>query len=413
MDASQSSLRIAFMSMHTSPLAAPGSADAGGMNVVEINTAQALAELGHHVDMITRWDDPELALVTEVAERVRVINLRAGEPRPYAKSAQEELLEPFGEALREFLVGEPALPDVLHSHHWFSGVAALPVARELGIPHVQTYHSVAAPEGADMSEGEAAESPGRRPGERLTARGSDLVIAVSEAEKTYICQRYGLGCDELIVVHPGVNVERFRPLRAGEAPWRPTAEGRPYLFFAARLQPLKGPDLAIRTLAALPEPRPMLVVAGAVSADFADYADELHGLVDELGVTDDVVFLGPLSRDDLATLLRSSEMLIMPSYSETFGLIALEAQASGVPVVATHAGGLPEAVVEDVTGVLLDSREPWEWATAVEWLLGDDDARLAMGRRAREHALTLTWHDTAEQLVDAYRDVIDNPRSTV
>lgn len=407
-------LRIAFISLHTSPLASPGSADAGGMNVVEINTAHALAALGHHVDLITRWDDPDLDLITEVAEGVRVINLSAGEPRAYAKSAQEVLIEPFRQALREFLLGEPEPPDVIHSHHWFSGVAALPVARELGIPHVQTYHSVAAPEGADLSQGEAAESPGRRPGERATARESDLVIAVSEAEKTYICQRYGLACDELIVVHPGVNVDRFRPLLADEQPWRPADDGRPYLFFAARLQPLKGPDLAIRTLAALPaQGRPRLVLAGEASADFASYASELHELVAELGLVDDVMFLGSLTRDELALLLRSSELLIMPSHSETFGLIALEAQASGVPVVATHAGGLPEAVIEGQTGLLLDSRSPAEWAAASSSLLGDDSRRLTMGRNARAHALTLTWAASAAKLVDAYRHVITNPRSTV
>lgn len=398
-------LRVAYISMHTSPLASPGSADAGGMNVVELNSALAMGRRGHQIELITRCDDPSLPEIVDVGEGVRVVNLRAGEPRSYAKSAQEELIAPFEAALREYLLRGDR-PDLIHSHHWFSGVAALPVARELGVPHVQTYHSVAAPEGADLSAGEVPESPGRRPGERLTAQQSDLVIAVSEAEKRYICERYGLACDSIAVVHPGVDVDQFRPL-APDEPKR-LVHGDRYLFFAARLQPLKGPDLAIETLAGLPaDLRPRLVIAGAVSADFADYYDELLARVARFGLQDRVTFLGSQNRDQLAARLRSAELLIMPSYSETFGLIALEAEASGIPVIATHAGGLPEAVIDGQTGILLETREPAAWASAVAGLLHDDHARAAMGAAAREHALGLTWDHTVAGLEAAYRTLIE------
>ena len=319
-------LRIVTASLHTTPLASPGSADAGGMNVVELNTALALAERGHQAELLTRRDSPGLPTMLEHAPGVRVHYLAAGPPEPVAKSAQEVLIEPFGAALADWFDVQGAGVDLVHSHHWFSGVAALPVAHERGLPHLQSYHSVAAPVGASLDAGEAPESPGRPAGEQLVAERSDLIVAVSEAEKATIIERYAPPAERIAVVLPGVDLEHFRPLTAGERSW---AWRGCYLFFAARLQPLKAPDLAIRTLAALPKGnRPRLVVAGEASADFASYAQELRDLVAELELGNEVLFLGSLDRDQLATRLRGACVLLNPSRSETYGLINLEASAA-------------------------------------------------------------------------------------
>src|SRR5699024_7847086 len=213
--------------------------------------------------------------------------------------------------------GRSADWDLIHSHHWFSGVAALPVARELGIPHLQSFHSVAAPEGAgSLDAGEPAESDGRIPGEQFTATGSDLVVAVSEAEARTVSERYGVPGARLSVVRPGVDIERFRPCDDPEE-----RRIRPTLLFTARLQPLKGPDLALEAL------------------------DQLRGLARELGIEDRVDFVGSLGRDELAEAMRCAGALLLTSWSETFGLVALEAQASGTPVLAWRcAGGVQEAV---------------------------------------------------------------------
>ena len=181
-------LRIVAVSLHTSPVAEPGGADAGGMNVVVLEQSLALARAGHQVDLFTRRSDPDTPATMDIAPGVRVHHLDAGPPAPLAKSAMEQAIEPFREQLRAALShaaidGDDPRWDLIHSHHWFSGVAALPIARELGIPHLQSFHSVAAPEDAPhLDAGEPAESSGRIPGERLVARESDLVIAVSEAE---------------------------------------------------------------------------------------------------------------------------------------------------------------------------------------------------------------------------------------
>lgn len=397
-------LRIVTVSLHTSPLASPGSADAGGMNVVELNTALALAERGHQVELLTRRDSPGLPTMLEHAPGVRVHFLAAGPPEPVAKSAQEVLIEPFGAALADWFDVQGAGVDLVHSHHWFSGVAALPVAHERGLPHLQSYHSVAAPVGASLDAGEAPESPGRPAGEQLVAERSDLIVAVSEAEKATIIERYAPPAERIAVVLPGVDLERFRPLTAGERSW---AWRGCYLFFAARLQPLKAPDLAIRTLAALPKgTRPRLVVAGEASADFASYAQELRDLVAELELGNEVLFLGSLDRDQLATMLRGACVLLNPSRSETYGLINLEASASGAPVVASRVGGMTESVIDGVTGLLLDSRDPADWAAAVRRFTDDAEQRALFGQAGRSHALTRSWQQVGAELEEIYRRVV-------
>ena len=397
-------LRIVTVSLHTSPLASPGSADAGGMNVVELNTALALAERGHQVELLTRRDSPGLPTMLEHAPGVHVHFLAAGPPEPVAKSAQEVLIEPFGAALADWFDAQGAGADLVHSHHWFSGVAALPVAHERGLPHLQSYHSVAAPVGASLDAGEAPESPGRPAGEQLVADQSDLIVAVSEAEKATIIERYAPPAERIAVVLPGVDLERFRPLAAGERSW---AWRGCFLFVAARLQPLKAPDLAIRTLAALPKGnRPRLVVAGEASADFASYAQELRDLVTDLGLGNEVLFLGSLDRDQLATMLRGACVLLNPSRSETYGLINLEASASGAPVVASRVGGMTESVIDGVTGLLLDSRDPADWAAAVRRFTDDAEQRALFGQAGRSHALTRSWQQVGAELEEIYRRVV-------
>lgn len=396
-------LRVGFVSLHTSPIATPGSADAGGMNVVELNSALALARAGHRVDLITRRDDPDSPSQLQIADGVRLINLDAGPARSVAKSRTESLIEPFREAMAQL----PPDYDIIHSHHWFSGVAALPLAKAWGLPHVQSFHSVSAPlDALSLYEGEPAESSGRVAGEALVASESDLVIAVSRAERQTVHERYGRPVTAIDVVWPGVDLALFRPLESGEQPWSWGGQ-RPYVLCAARPQPLKGPDLALRMLAEFSSRRrPHLVLAGEPSQDFADYGATLHRLVDELGLHDDVTFLGSQSRQSLATMLRSALCLINPSYSETFGLICLEAQASGRPVVASRVGGLPEAVVDGRTGFLIGDREPASWAHAVGRLLDDPELHTGMSRAARAFAEKHSWDVSAAGLVDSYRRLL-------
>ena len=393
--------RITFVSMHTSPVAEPGTPDAGGMNVVELNWALSLAQLGYGVDLVTRRDGPSADCV-EIADDVRLFNLPVGPKHPVAKSEQEQFIDEFSLALKDWLAGPGSNTGLIHSQHWFSGVAALPVAKEAGIAHVQSFHSVAAPaDTMDPAAGEKAESPGRIEGERMTANESDLIVTVSEAEKRTIIERYGVSPDSIAVVHPGVDLELFRPLSCRERHWNWSGC---YVVFAARLEPLKGADLAIKALAEMTD-KPRLVIAGQAASEFADYEDQLQDLAIEKGVADEVIFLGTQKREELARMIRGACVLLNPSYSETFGLINLEAAASGVPVIASRAGGLEESVADGLSGILLDNRNPKNWAQAIKKFTGSARTRAQYAKSAREFAERNSWADSAERLAVTYNQI--------
>lgn len=402
-----SPLDICFVSMHTSPANLPGSGDAGGMNVVERAQAVALAELGHRVRLVTRRAAPDDPDQLELAPGVTLHHLDAGPAAVLPKSQIDDHLDEFSANLARL-----APASIIHSHHWMSGVAALPVARAWGVPHVQSYHSVAALPGSALAAGEPPESPRRVPGEALVAAESDAVVAISAAEARTVIERCGAEPDRVHIVSPGVDQELFRPLAPGERRWRPDGaadvERRGYLLFAARFQPLKGPDLAIRALAELePDLRPHLLVAGDTSPDFASYDAELHSLVSRLGLSELVHFVGPQPRPALAELMRSALVVLVPSHSETFGLVALEAAASGTPVIAAAAGGLREAVAHGETGQLMDSREPEDWGRALHRLLTEPGLRERMGTVARVHARRFEWRWAGHRLAALYAELLD------
>jgi D-inositol-3-phosphate glycosyltransferase len=383
------------------------------MNVVELHEARALAALGHEVDLITRRSDPEQPDEVGLGPGVTLRHLTAGPETRLAKSAIDQYVPEFTAALAELA---DRRYDLVHSQHWMSGAAALPLARAWGVPHVQSYHSVAARPDSALSEGEPPESPARVPGEALLARESDLVVAISAAEARTVIERCGADPNRVAIVPPGVDAELFRPRRPGDPAPDPARlaelapHGRGFAVFAARLQPLKAPDLAVAALAHVPEPiRPDLVIAGADSPDFADYTAKLHRLIAELNLEDSVHVIGPQDRAELAWLLREAVLCLVPSHSETFGLIALEAAASGTPVVAAAAGGLREAVVHGESGQLMDSRQPADWGVAMTKLLARPATLARMGVVARVHARRFTWATMASTLSTLYEGLLPKP----
>ena len=396
-DAHPDHLRIALVSLHTSPGDEPGSGEVGGMNVVVRHQAEALADLGHRVEVITRRSSPSQPDVVELVEGVCLRFLSAGPAEPVPKGEHEHFIDAFrGElaALGGF--------DLFHSHHWFSGMAALPVARDRGVAHVQSFHSIAADVQTPLSEGERPESEGRMRGEAFLARESDAVVAISEAEAATIRTRLGAPAARVVVVPPGVDGSVFRPLSSA-----PSRKRAPYAVAAARVQPLKGLDLAIAAIAAVPhEVRPTLVIAGDASSEADGYLAELRQLAADLHVADDVQFVGPQSRADLAFLFRNAALVLVPSHSETYGLVALEGSASGVPVVAAAAGGLREAVVDGETGVVVESRDPMVWATEITRIVTDPLYAAQLAAAGREHAERLSWERSAEGLTAVYRRLL-------
>ncbi|WP_241982048.1 glycosyltransferase [Cryobacterium sp. TMT3-29-2] len=394
-------LRIALVCLHTSPGAEPGSGDAGGMNVVVRHQAEALASAGHHVEILTRRSSPGSEIV-QLSPGVTLRFLDAGPARPVPKGDHEGFIDAFRvqmDALGPY--------DVIHSHHWFSGMAALPLARRRGTPHVQSFHSIAAAASTPLSAGERPESPGRMAGEAWLAQESDALVAISEAEADTIVQRLGGSPERISIVLPGVDGILFRPTDVRAGSLSGPIDIRGYAVVAGRLQPLKGLDLAIEAIAAVPEQiRPELVIAGDASADYDGYIDELRALAARHGIERSVRFVGPQSRVDLALLLSGARVVLVPSHSETYGLVALEAAASGVPVVAAAAGGLREAVLDGDTGVVLDSRDPQVWAGALTQILSNPAFARRLSLAARERAEHLDWPRSADGLVTVYRSLV-------
>jgi D-inositol-3-phosphate glycosyltransferase len=400
--------RVAMVSMHTSPSELPGTGDAGGMNVAILATAVELAKRGVEVDLLTRASGS--AETTELADGVTLHQLEAGPRGPVAKHRLIEVTDEFGEAVAHLTGRGAPRYDVIHANYWLSGLSTLPVALELGLPFVQSFHTVAAMKNASLAHGQEPEPEQRLRTEMYLANQASAVVAGSAAEVTTLIDEVRAPADRIWVIPPGVDLDLFTPTRTDDADRRVRGElgipaDRPIIAVVGRVQPLKDQELAIRVLAELTALRgwaPVLVIAGEATPGDDGYAASLRTIAAELGVLTEVRFAGALSRDRLADLLAAATVTLVPSHSETFGLVALESAASGTPVIAYRAGGLVESVAEDVSGVLVDSRDPRDWARVTAGLL-DDAARLErLARLSRHHAEGFTWAATATALIGIY-----------
>jgi D-inositol-3-phosphate glycosyltransferase len=397
--------RVAMVSMHTSPVAPPGTGDAGGMNVVILGIAAELAIRGVEVDLLTRASAEPSSSV--LLPGVTLHELEAGPRGPLPKERLGEVADEFGEAVAALSRRASASYDLIHAHYWLSGIATLPVAIELDLPFVQSFHTLAAMKNAAMPEGD--EPVIRLRSETFLANQADAVIAASSAEATALIDSVGGPADRTWIIPPGVDLELFAPRRETEhAAVRRALElepDRPIVVIAGRVQPLKGHELAVRALAELHAMRgwaPLLVIAGEVTPGQAAFAAQLRTLAAELGVASDVRFTGALDRDVLAALLAAAAVTVVPSFSETFGLIALESAASGTPAIGFRAGGLAESIDDGVSGLLLGTRDPRYWATEIALLIDDDERRAVMGDTARAFAERFSWGAAAASLLGVY-----------
>lgn len=394
-----------MVSMHSSPTGQPGRGDAGGLNVSVLALAEQLASRGIEVELVTRAIDG--ASRVEVTPGVTEHSLPAGDAF-VLKRELPGLTDEFGEAFARFARGTHV--DVIHAHYWLSGIAALPAAIELGIPLVQSFHTLAAMK--DVATDAAAEPSVRVHSEAYLAGQANALVASSSAEATSLIDLVGAPPDLTWIVPPGVDGELFAPRSIEEHESTRRALGldadQPIVAIAGRVQPLKGHELAVRALAELRALRgwaPLLVVAGETTPGDEAFVPSLRALALELGVADDLAFVGALDRASLAGLLAAASVTIVPSFSETFGIVALESAASGTPVIGYRSGGLSESIAEGVSGVLLGTREPRYWATELAVMLEDPDRRAALAVTAREHATRFTWSTAADRLLEVYEHV--------
>jgi D-inositol-3-phosphate glycosyltransferase len=400
--------RIAMVSMHTSPADLPGRGDAGGMNVAMTGVAWELARRGVEVDLLTRATAAPFE--RELADGVTLRSLAAGPQTPLPKNRLVEVADEFGEAVAALAGRLAPRYDLIHAHYWLSGLATLPVAIELGIPFVQSFHTIGAMKNRSLAPGDEPEQQGRLRGEAFLGNQSDAVVAASAAEVMTLIDELHTPAERLWVIPPGVDAELFTPHRARNDASIRRALGlepdRPLLVMAGRLQPLKGQELGIRILAELSmvSPPPILVIAG--DAVDEGYRERLVELAESLGLAADVRFVGSLEREPLADLFATAEFTLVTSHSETFGLVALESAASGTPVLAYRGTGLVESVGDHESGYLLDSRDPADWAGAILQHRVDGDRVAAMRRSARTFAEGFTWATSAASHLALYESLI-------
>lgn len=402
--------RVAMVAMHTSPAEQAGTADAGGMNVSMLATAAELSIRGVQVDLVTRaLGEPG---VRDLLPGVRLISLAAGGPGALPRAALPQHTDEFGEALATLARGIDDGYDLIHAHYWLSGIAALPVCLELGVPLVQSFHTLAAMKDAAQVPGAEPEPIVRARSETFLANQADAIVAASSAEATAIIDDVNGQADRTWIVPPGVDLGLFSPRDAASSTRIRAALGldpsRPLVVLAGRVQPLKGHELAIRSIAELRAMRgwaPLLVIAGETTPGEEGFEAELHELAAALGVAGDIHFVGAVYHDRLAELLSAAHLTIMPSFTETFGLVAIESAACGTPVIGYRTGGLSESIGEGVSGLVLSRREPRYWATEIGNLIENDERREALGVSARTFAERFSWGAAATSLLGIYAGV--------
>jgi len=398
--------RIAFISAHTSPLARLGSREAGGMNVYVRKLSEELARRGFCVDIFTRRTDRDSPETIVLAEGLRVVHLAAGPAQPLPKEDLPHYLEAFEESLLRFQQAQNLNYDLLHSHYWLSGSVAERLKVRWRVPHVAMFHTLG--EVKNRARITEREPPLRIEAERAVVRGANRIVCASEHEKQLLVELYGARPHCIAVVPCGVDLDLFQPMDKEEARRRlGLRDHERIILFVGRIEPLKGVDILIGAAAQLhgQEDFYLLIVGGDGHAH--SEMTHLQRLASGLGIDHHVSFIGPVDHERLPLFYNAADVCVVPSFYESFGLVAVEAMACGTPVVASRVGGLTVTVRDGETGYLV----PWQcaepFAERLELLLGNRELRRALGRTAREQMHRFRWASVAEGVIKVYRDLLE------
>jgi D-inositol-3-phosphate glycosyltransferase len=399
-----------MISLHTSPLDQPGTGDAGGMNVYVLELAKRLAARGTEVDIFTRATASVLPGSVEAASGVLVHNIHAG---PFEGLAKDELPGQLCVFAREVLRSEASQPlghyAAVHSHYWLSGQVGALARDRWGVPLVHSMHTMAKVKNDALAEGDTPEPPARIIGEEQVVEAADMLIANTDTEAKQLINLYDACASRVEVIHPGVDLEVFRPRDRGDVRRRlDVPQDATVVMFAGRIQPLKAPDVLLRAVHVLLEREPdlrarlVVPVVGGPSGSGLDHPGALAQLSERLGLADVVRFVPPVAQAELAEWYAAADLVAVPSFNESFGLVAVEAQASGTPVVAAAVGGLTTVVEDGRSGVLVDSHGAEDWADALARLVHDPELRERLARGAVAQAAHFSWDSTAEQTLETY-----------
>jgi D-inositol-3-phosphate glycosyltransferase len=395
--------RLAVLSLHTSPLAQPGEGDSGGMNVYVRELVSALAQAGVQADVFTRRADADVPEVVDVEPGFRVVHVDAG-PVDLAKEQLPDVVDQFADGVADHLADLGDV-DALHANYWLSGVAGHRLKHELDLPLVSTFHTLARVK---------AETGDPEPERRIQAEAevigcSDAILASCSAEADQLERLYGADPARIEIVAPGVDHAFFSagPRDGARAALHHLDLGSgPVLLFVGRIQPLKGLDVAVRALGAVRRPDARLVVVGGASGvGGALEVERIAKLAAEHGVTEQLRLVDPVPHHLLSSYYRAADVVLVPSRSESFGLVALEAAACGTPVVAAAVGGLRTLVEHGRTGFLVDGRDPAVFAAYTEQVLDTPGLAADLSSRAASRAQQYTWSTAAGRLRRIYGDL--------
>jgi D-inositol-3-phosphate glycosyltransferase len=415
--------RIAVLSYHTSPLAPLGGRETGGLNVYVRELARELVERGHHVDVFTRRTDADAPEVVPMAGDAppdgrpsaqadgrpvaRLVHIDAGSAAPLEKETLPAHIDAFEEGVAAFVRREGLTYDVLHSHYWLSGLVAERLKTRWGLPHIAMFHTTG--QVKNRSRISEREPEARIEAERAIAQGAERVVVASRDEQQLLVRLYGADAGRIAVVPCGVNLDLFRPIAKEDARRQlGLSDDDRILLFVGRIEPLKGVDILLGAAAQLEgESNCFVLVVGGDSSDRQGEVAHLRGLASELGIAERVSFLGAVDHERLPLFYSAADICVMPSFYESFGLVALEAMACGTPVVASRVGGLAGTVRDSETGYLIPWRCPEPFAERLELLLGNEELRRAFGLAAREAVERFRWGNVAEAMLGLYRELIE------
>lgn len=397
-------LSVAMLSVHTCPLAALGGKETGGMNVYVRQTARELGRMGVHVDVFTRSQNPTIPRIVELGPGARVVHLPAGPEAPMRREALHGHLDQFAAGVEAFARDSGMRYDLIHSHYWLSGVAGLRLRERWGTPLVQMFHTLAKLKNA-VAHSEAEREPSLREEEesRIVAQ-ADRVVAANVVERAHLVWYYGARAERISVIPCGVDTDLFQPMDPAKAKDLLELPPDPLLLYVGRLQPIKGLETLLEAMAAVPEPAYLLVVGGDHDEPENGHGAALRQRVTALGLDRRVRFLRAQPQRRLRLFYASADATIIPSYYESFGMVALEAMACGSPVVASRVGGLTTTVQDGVTGRLVPEGDPAALAAAITTLLDRAEGR-RLGLQATRWAAEHRWPCVAEAVCRLYSEL--------
>lgn len=395
--------RLALLSFHGCPVARLGEKDTGGMNVYVMQLAREFGRRGHQVDVFTRYHDPLDPQVVELGEGARVVHLKAG---PYDTTKQDlfQFIPEFLNALEAFRAEEAVDYDLIHSHYWLSGQIGITKSEMWDVPHVSTFHTLAKTK-MRARAGEQ-ESEIRSNVERTVMECADGLVVSTETEKDDLVRLYQASGNKVKVVPAGVDLELFYPRDKNEAKQKLGIQENRVILYVGRIEPLKGIDILVEAVSLLEDPADTrLVIVGGSLEDDAELG-KLKALSERLGIQEKVTFTGSVPQDMLPDFYSAADAFVLPSYYESFGLVALEAMACGTPVVVSRVGGLKTFIKQGETGYLIPWRCPEPFAQRLDMLLANPALKESMGRAARVQALDMSWSGVADRMLDFYSDLM-------